>query len=98
VHDNGYVHKGIYEGWYCPRCADFKTESEIGPDNTCLIHEIPLVREKEENWFFELSRFQEPLERLYAERDDFVLPRTRANEAQSFIARASRTSRSPVRA
>jgi methionyl-tRNA synthetase len=86
VHDNGYVHKGTYEGWYCPRCADFKTESEIGPNNTCLIHFIPLIREKEENWFFELSRFQEQLERLYAERDDFVLPRSRANEAQSFIA------------
>ena len=26
VYDNGYVYKGIYEGWYCPRCADFKTE------------------------------------------------------------------------
>ena len=29
VHDNGHVYEGIYEGWYCPRCADFKTESEI---------------------------------------------------------------------
>src|SRR5512133_3077461 len=42
VHDNGYVHKGIYEGLYCPRCADFKTESEIAPGNTCPIHGIPL--------------------------------------------------------
>ena len=25
-----------------PRCADFKTEHEIGPDNTCPIHHIPL--------------------------------------------------------
>src|SRR3712207_5664733 len=32
VHDNGHVYKGRYEGWYCPRCADFKTEAEIGPD------------------------------------------------------------------
>ena len=23
--------KGVYEGWYCPRCADFKTERELGP-------------------------------------------------------------------
>src|ERR1700758_2656155 len=23
VYDNGHVHKGVYEGWYCPRCADF---------------------------------------------------------------------------
>ena len=24
-------HQGTYEGWYCPRCADFKTERELGP-------------------------------------------------------------------
>jgi methionyl-tRNA synthetase len=86
VHDRGHVYRGTYEGWYCPRCADFKTEAELGPGNTCPIHEIPLAREKEDNWFFRLSAFQEPLERLYAEREDFVLPRIRFNEAQSFIA------------
>ncbi|MFN8174329.1 MAG: methionine--tRNA ligase [Solirubrobacteraceae bacterium] len=85
IHDNGHVHKGTYEGWYCPRCADFKTDQEIGPGNTCPIHKIALVRESEENWFFELSRFQEPLERLYAERPDFVLPAERRNEALAFI-------------
>ena len=31
VYDNGWVSKGVYEGWYCPRCADFKTERELGP-------------------------------------------------------------------
>src|SRR5919205_1232366 len=85
VHDNGHVYKGTYEGWYCPRCADFKTENEIGPDNTCLIHLIPLTREHEENWFFRLSAFQEQLTRLYDEQADFVLPRVRYNEARSFI-------------
>ncbi|HEX2413533.1 MAG TPA: methionine--tRNA ligase [Solirubrobacteraceae bacterium] len=85
IHDNGHVYKGLYEGWYCPRCADFKTEAEIGPDQTCPIHKIPLDREREENWFFRLSAFQEPLERLYQERPDFVRPRHRFNEAQSFI-------------
>jgi methionyl-tRNA synthetase len=96
VNDNGYVYKGLYEGWYCPRCADFKTDNEIGPGNTCPIHEIPLISEKEENYFFALSKFQEPLERLYAqgavggsagsERPDFVLPSHHFNEARSFIA------------
>jgi methionyl-tRNA synthetase len=85
IHDNGHTYKGTYEGWYCPRCADFKTEQEIGPGNTCPIHGIPLDREQEENWFFKLSAFQEPLERLYAERPDFVSPRQRYNEAHSFI-------------
>src|SRR3954454_16871518 len=85
VYDNGYAYKGMYEGWYCPRCADFKTEAEIGPENTCLIHKIPLVREKQKNWFFKLSGFQGDLERLYAERPDFVIPEFRRNEALSFI-------------
>jgi methionyl-tRNA synthetase len=85
IHDNGHVYKGQYEGWYCPRCADFKTENEIGPDNTCPIHHIPLDREQEENWFFRLSTFQEQLEQLYAEQHDFVAPRQRYNEALSFI-------------
>ena len=85
VHDNGHVYKGAYEGWYCPRCADFKTEQEIAEGNTCPIHRIPLERESEENWFFRLSAFQEPLERLFAEQPDFVVPRQRFNEARSFI-------------
>ena len=85
VHDNGFVYEGMYEGWYCPRCADFKTEAEMGPDNTCLIHEIPLEREREDNWFFALSRFQERLEALYAEQPDFVRPGFRRNEALAFI-------------
>ena len=66
IHDNGYTYKGTYEGLYCPRCADFKTEQEIGPDETCPIHKIPLEHQSEENWFFKLSAFQEPLEQLYA--------------------------------
>jgi methionyl-tRNA synthetase len=85
VMDNGHVYEGLYEGWYCPRCADFKTEAEQGPDHTCLIHHIPLIREKEENWFFRLSAFQEGLERLYADRPDFVRPDFRRNEALAFI-------------
>jgi methionyl-tRNA synthetase len=85
VRDNGHVYKGIYEGWYCPRCADFKVENEILEGNRCPIHEIPLTREREENWFFRLSTFQEPLERLYAEQRDFVMPVHHYNEALSFI-------------
>src|SRR4051812_4723423 len=85
IHDNGHVYKGSYEGLYCPRCADFKTESEIGPDETCPIHKTPLERQSEENWFFRLSSFQEPLEKLYADRPDFVQPRQRYNEALAFI-------------
>jgi methionyl-tRNA synthetase len=85
VRDNGFVYMGTYEGWYCPRCADFKADNEIDEGNRCPIHHIELTREQEDNYFFKLSAFQERLEELYAEREDWVLPRTRYNEALSFI-------------
>src|SRR5919112_629184 len=85
IQDNGHVYPGHYEGWYCPRCADFKTDSELEDGNRCPIHKIELEIEKEDNWFFRLSAFQEPLEKLYAERPGFVTPQNRYNEALSFI-------------
>jgi methionyl-tRNA synthetase len=85
VRENGFVYEGTYEGWYCPRCADFKADNEIEQGNRCPIHHVELVREQEDNYFFKLSAFQQPLERLYSEREDFVAPRTRYNEALSFI-------------
>jgi methionyl-tRNA synthetase len=85
VYDAGYVYPGHYEGFYCPRCADFKTDAELLPGNRCPIHEIVLERQVEDNYFFKLSAFQEPLERLYADNQGFVGPQARYNEALSFI-------------
>jgi methionyl-tRNA synthetase len=85
VRENGFVYEGIFEGWYCPRCADFKAENEIDEGDRCPIHHVKLTREQEENYFFRLTSFQERLEELYVLREDFVAPRTRYNEALSFI-------------
>jgi methionyl-tRNA synthetase len=85
VRDNGHVYMGTYEGWYCPKCADFKAENEVDDGELCPIHHVKLTREQEDNYFFALSCFQEPLERLYAEHQDFVAPKSRYNEALSFV-------------
>ncbi|HEY5261859.1 MAG TPA: methionine--tRNA ligase [Solirubrobacteraceae bacterium] len=85
VREAGHVYMGKYEGWYCPKCADFKAENEVEEGERCPIHHVQLTREQEDNYFFALSAFQEPLERLYAEQEDWVVPRTRYNEALSFI-------------
>jgi methionyl-tRNA synthetase len=85
VRENGYVYMGTYEGWYCPKCADFKAENEVDEGKLCPIHHVELTREQEDNYFFALSRFQEPLERLYAEHPEFVAPKSRYNEALSFV-------------
>ncbi|MGD0197030.1 MAG: methionine--tRNA ligase [Solirubrobacteraceae bacterium] len=85
VYDNGHVYLGTYEGWYCPRCADFKTDADVGPGNTCTIHGIPLEAHSEENYFFRLSAFQDRLEEHFAEHPDFVLPRHQFNAAHAFL-------------
>ena len=85
VEEAGHVYSGTYEGWYCPRCADFKTGNEIEDGNRCPIHKIELDWQREENYFFRLSAFQERLERLYDEHPGFILPSSRYNEARSFI-------------
>ena len=77
VYDNGHVYEGAYEGWYCPRCADFKTERELGPGNTCPIHEIALSASARRT-----GSSGSPSSRragaLYEERPDFVVPTSAA--------------------
>ena len=85
IYDNGHVYAGTYEGWYCPRCADFKTDAELEDGNRCPIHKIELEREKEDNWFFRLSAFQEPLESCTPSARTSCTPQNRYNEALSFI-------------
>ena len=108
VHDNGHVYEGLYEGWYCPRCADFKVENEIEEGNRCPIHHIELdARAARRTTSSALSRLPGAASSaLYAEQPDFVTPRDRYNEALSFIkqrpagrlalARASSRGASPV--
>ena len=87
VHDNGHTYKGLYEGWYCPRCADFKVENEILEGNRCPIHEIPLTREQEENWFFRLSTLPGGARALCTpSARTSSMPQRHFNEARSFIA------------
>src|SRR5215203_1404241 len=35
IYDNGHVYAGTYEGWYCPRCADFKTAAAARSTRSC---------------------------------------------------------------
>jgi methionyl-tRNA synthetase len=84
VYDNGYIYKGTYHGLYCVSCEDYYTEDEL-VDGMCPIHGRPVIEMAEENWFFQLSAFQDRLEQWYAEAPDAVAPPTKRNEALSFI-------------
>jgi methionyl-tRNA synthetase len=69
-----------YTGWYCVGCEAFKQDSEI-VDGRCVLHPTRTLEWVEErNWFFRLSKYQDFLKRLHAERPDFLQPDSRRNE------------------
>ena len=83
-HPDDFYEK-TYEGWYCVGCELFKRENEI-LDGRCVLHPTRELQWTEErNWFFRLTSYQSFLERLFAERPDFLLPAARRNEILALL-------------
>ena len=79
-YDAGDIYEGEYEGWYCVSCEAFKQEKDL-INGFCPIH--PTIKPewiREKNWFFRLSKYQQPLLKLYAEHPGFIEPEVRRNE------------------
>jgi methionyl-tRNA synthetase len=83
--DRGEIYLGTYEGPYCVSCEEFKQEGELIDGRLCPIHLREVEWLKEDNYFFPLSKYQEPLLRLYEEHPEFVQPAFRRNEVVAFV-------------
>ncbi|HSG38479.1 MAG TPA: methionine--tRNA ligase, partial [Thermoanaerobaculia bacterium] len=81
----GDFYTSPHEGWYCPPCETFYTEKELGPGKTCPVHGTVVEWKSEENLFFRLSKYQQPLLDWYEKHPEFVRPETRLNEVRSFV-------------
>ena len=80
IYNAGDIYEGIYEGWYCVGCEAFKPEKEL-VDGRCPLHpnsDPQWIKEK--NYFFRLSRYQQPLITHFKAHPDFIAPDTRRNE------------------
>jgi methionyl-tRNA synthetase len=84
VYDAGYIELGTYEGLYCVACEAYYTEDEL-VEGMCPVHGTPVERVTEENYFFQLSRFEQRLLEHYDAHPDAVQPATRRNEVLGFI-------------
>ncbi|TVQ58756.1 MAG: methionine--tRNA ligase [Spirulina sp. DLM2.Bin59] len=83
----GDIYLSKQQGWYCVACEEFKEERDLLPGQHCPIHTNKVVEWRDEdNYFFRLSRYQERLEALYADRPDFIQPLARRNEVLNFVA------------
>jgi len=85
IYDNGFIHKGTYAGWYCVACEAYYAAEQLAPGELCPVHEKAVEWLKEENYFFELSRFSERLTDWYASAPEAVIPESRRNEALGVI-------------
>ena len=83
--ETGDIYKGEYEGWYCVPCETYVPEAQMGPGNTCPDCHRPLIRMKEETYFFKQSKYAEPLLKFYEEHPDAIMPKSRYNEVISYI-------------
>ncbi|MFA6105130.1 MAG: methionine--tRNA ligase [Patescibacteria group bacterium] len=73
------IYKKSYSGLYCYGCESFKTDKDI-IDGKCPLHNRAPEQVSEENYFFRLSKYQEPLQFLFEKNKQFVIPESKYNE------------------
>jgi len=85
VYDKGFIELGTYEGLYCVSCEAYYNPDELIDGSRCPIHLRPVELFKEDNYFFKLSAFEQPLLEWYASQPESVLPESKRNEAVGLI-------------
>ncbi|MCR5066507.1 MAG: methionine--tRNA ligase [Erysipelotrichaceae bacterium] len=79
LYEQGDIYKSEYEGWYCTPCESFWTESQL-VDGKCPDCGREVHKEKEESYFFKLSKYQKKLEKYIEDNPHFIQPESRKNE------------------
>jgi len=85
IYDAGDIYEGVYEGWYCVSCEEFKQEKDLVNGN-CPLH--PTLKPewiREKNYFFRLSKYQQPLLDHFKAHPGFLQPEIRRNEILRLI-------------
>jgi len=79
MYDKGDIYKGYYEGWYCTPCESFWTDSQL-VDGKCPDCGRPVVKAKEEAYFFRMSKYADRLIEHINTHPEFIQPVSRKNE------------------
>ena len=85
MYEKGDIYKDFYEGHYCVSCETFFPETQLVDGEFCPDCGRSTNIVKEESYFFRLSNYEDKLLKYYAEHEDFIMPRSRANEVVNFV-------------
>ena len=78
------IYKKNYRGLYCVGCEAFYKENEL-IEGKCPEHQVEPELIEEENYFFQLSKYQKKLKTLVEKDKIKIIPETRKSEILSFI-------------
>ncbi|RJQ52997.1 MAG: methionine--tRNA ligase [Actinobacteria bacterium] len=85
LYEAGDIYPDTYEGWYCVQCETFWTPTQLVDASLCPECRRETTFIKEENYFFRLSKYGEPLLEHIRKNPGFIQPNVRRNEIVSFI-------------
>lgn len=76
----GDIYLGEFEGWYDEGQEEYVPENTAREKGYKAFNGQPLVKAKEENYYFRLSKYQDWLKDYIAKHPDFICPEARRNE------------------
>lgn len=79
LYDQGDIYKDSYDGLYCTECESFYTKSQL-VDDKCPVCGGAVHNEKEEAYFFKMSKYAPRLIEYINEHPEFIQPVSRKNE------------------
>lgn len=84
VYDAGDIYFHRYSGLYCFGCERFYTDKEL-VDGKCPDHLVEPRLIDEDNYFFRMSKYQNPLVRHIEEHPEFIRPEGFKNEVLAML-------------
>jgi methionyl-tRNA synthetase len=80
------IYKSTYVGWYCTGDEAFFSESEVRANNgICPSHNRPYEKIEEDNYFFKLSNYTDPVREAIESNKFRIYPETKRNEILSVL-------------
>lgn len=80
LYQQGDIYKGHYDGLYCTECESFYTKSQLTADGRCPVCGGEVHPEKEEAYFFRMSKYAPQLIDYINTHPEFIQPVSRRNE------------------
>ncbi len=84
IYDAGEIYFGEYGGFYCYGCERFYTEKEL-VDGKCPDHQTVPDFISEKNYFFRMSKYQQPLIDAIQAKPDLIRPERYRAEVLAFL-------------